>query len=334
MENVLMKDVDLEEPTSFFDQRIFGMCSRDNATISNDTVDKIHGTMFDSQDFCWRSRRNYHTEASGKLWCRSQNLHGPTTWKVMQRNVWKDIASLQTKTSQQLLNKVVNAMHGWPSSQRWGNMSQQLNCLQYMLSQIVPKCLVFGSYWETWHIDGLWINLLDAVHEMDKSMWQNAWIVLFLTFITQVNTDNTVMWETQHSNVNLGLFQDSDFARRLWRLEVNIRRNLMHFWKSHARDRSSWMCKKQTSVSHSSTEAEIISLDAGLRMDGIPSLGLFRTLVIEIFHSATKTKIVTTQRDSVNTGRPVASRHDQAHEHEESNQSFNASTTTSWIVPY
>ena len=33
------------------------------------------------------------------------------------------------------------------------------------------------------------------------------------------------------------------------------------------------MCKKQTSVSHSSTEAEIISLDAGLRMDGIPSLG-------------------------------------------------------------
>ena len=31
------------------------------------------------------------------------------------------------------------------------------------------------------------------------------------------------------------------------------------------------MCKKQTSVSHSSTEAEVISLDAGLRMDGIPA---------------------------------------------------------------
>ena len=34
----------------------------------------------------------------------------------------------------------------------------------------------------------------------------------------------------------------------------------------------SWMCKKQTSVSHSSTESEIISLDAGLRLDGIPAL--------------------------------------------------------------
>ena len=37
----------------------------------------------------------------------------------------------------------------------------------------------------------------------------------------------------------------------------------------------SWMCKKQTSVSHSSTESEIISLDAGLRMDGLPALDLW-----------------------------------------------------------
>ena len=45
------------------------------------------------------------------------------------------------------------------------------------------------------------------------------------------------------------------------------------------------MCKKQTSVSHSSTEAELISLDAGLRMDGIPALDLW-DLVIEVFHSS------------------------------------------------
>ena len=42
------------------------------------------------------------------------------------------------------------------------------------------------------------------------------------------------------------------------------------------------MYKKQTSVSHSSTEDEIISLDAGLRMDGIPALILW-DLVIEVF---------------------------------------------------
>ena len=33
----------------------------------------------------------------------------------------------------------------------------------------------------------------------------------------------------------------------------------------------SWMCKKQTAISHSSVEAQVISLDIGLRMDGDPS---------------------------------------------------------------
>ena len=44
------------------------------------------------------------------------------------------------------------------------------------------------------------------------------------------------------------------------------------------------MCKKQTSVSQSSTEAELMSLDAGLCMDGTPALTLW-DLVIEVFHS-------------------------------------------------
>ena len=54
------------------------------------------------------------------------------------------------------------------------------------------------------------------------------------------------------------------------------------------------MCKKQTSVSHSSTEAEIISLDAGLHMDGIPALTLW-DLVIEVFHSVPKSFFVKKQ---------------------------------------
>ena len=46
----------------------------------------------------------------------------------------------------------------------------------------------------------------------------------------------------------------------------------------------SWMCKKQTSVSHSSTVSEIISLDDGLRMDGPPALDLW-DIVIEVLRS-------------------------------------------------
>jgi hypothetical protein len=44
----------------------------------------------------------------------------------------------------------------------------------------------------------------------------------------------------------------------------------------------SWICKKQGAISHSSTEAEIIALDTGLRMEGIPLISLWE-LVIDMF---------------------------------------------------
>ena len=40
----------------------------------------------------------------------------------------------------------------------------------------------------------------------------------------------------------------------------------------------SWSCKKQTAVSHSSTEAKIISLDAGLRTERTSALSLWETV--------------------------------------------------------
>ena len=58
----------------------------------------------------------------------------------------------------------------------------------------------------------------------------------------------------------------------------------------------SWMCKKQTSVSHSSTESEIISLDAGLRLDGILALDLW-DLIVSVFEDTIQT--------SERPGRPV-----------------------------
>ena len=44
------------------------------------------------------------------------------------------------------------------------------------------------------------------------------------------------------------------------------------------------MCKKQTGVSHSSTESEIISLDTGLRLNGLPALELW-DLIVSVFGS-------------------------------------------------
>ena len=81
----------------------------------------------------------------------------------------------------------------------------------------------------------------------------------------------------------MGLFQDSDFAGDLEDSNSNSGRILCIFG-SHTFVPISWMCKKQTSVSHSSTESEIISLDASLRMDGIHALDLW-DLIVEVLHS-------------------------------------------------
>ena len=96
----------------------------------------------------------------------------------------------------------------------------------------------------------------------------------------------------------LGLFQDSDFAGDLQDSKSTSGGTLCIFG-SHTFVPTSWMCKKQTSVSHSSTESEIISLDAGLRLDGIPALVLWDQIVLVLGN---------TTRNHDRTVRPVVYR--------------------------
>ena len=76
----------------------------------------------------------------------------------------------------------------------------------------------------------------------------------------------------------LGLFQDSDFAGDLEDSKSTSGRTLCIFG-SHTFVPIIWLCKKQTSVSHNSTESEIISLDTGLRLDGLLALELWDLIV-------------------------------------------------------
>ena len=95
-----------------------------------------------------------------------------------------------------------------------------------------------------------------------------------------------------------GLFQDSDFAGDLEDSKSTSGGTLCVFG-SHTFVPISWMCKKQTSVSHSLAESEIISLDAGLRLDGIPFFDLWYLIVLVLGN--------TTQNHD-RTGKPVVCR--------------------------
>ena len=118
---------------------------------------------------------------------------------------------------------------------------------------------------------------------MDKILWQTLG-AFDLLHSSRVNTYNIVVWETQHNKCRLGLFLDSDFSRDL-EGSKSTSGGVLRIFGSHTFVPISWMCKKQTSVSHTSSKAEIISLDAGLRMDGIPALTHW-DLVIEVIYSA------------------------------------------------
>ena len=85
----------------------------------------------------------------------------------------------------------------------------------------------------------------------------------------------------------LRLFQDFDFVGDLEDSRSTSGGTLC-FFGSHTFVPISCMFQKQTSVSHNSTESEIVSLDAGLHMDGLPALDLMDT-VIEVLRSTNNT---------------------------------------------
>ena len=94
------------------------------------------------------------------------------------------------------------------------------------------------------------------------------------------------MWEILLSNADWDCFKNSDFAGDLEDSKSTSGGTLCVFG-SHTFVPKSWMCKKQTAVSHSSTESEIISLDTGLRLDGLPALEIW-DIIVSVFGSVSQ----------------------------------------------
>ena len=102
-----------------------------------------------------------------------------------------------------------------------------------------------------------------------------------------MNTDNIALWETQHNNADWDCFK-TPTLQEILRIHNQHQGDSYAFLEVEHFVPMSWMCKKQTSVSHSSTESEVISLDAGLRMDGVLARDLW-DVVIAVLHSSKNT---------------------------------------------
>ena len=149
--------------------------------------------------------------------------------------------------------------------------------LSKVCSQIVLKCLYLARIGRC---DILW-----SVNKLARSItkWTKACDKRLNRLISYIHHTSDYKQYCYVGNTakqcRLGLFQGSDFAGHLEDSKSTSGGTLCIFG-SHTFVPISWMCKKQTSFSHSSTESEIISLDAGLRLDGILALDLWDLIVL------------------------------------------------------
>ena len=144
--------------------------------------------------------------------------------------------------------------------------------LSQVCSQIVLKWLYVARIGR---LDILWsVNkLARTVTKWTQAFYRRIARLISCTHLTQDDRQYCHVGNVaQHCR--LGLFQDSDFAGDLEDSKSTSGAVLCIFG-SRTFVLVKLMCEKQTSVSHSSTESEIISLDAGLRMDGLPALDLW-----------------------------------------------------------
>ena len=101
-----------------------------------------------------------------------------------------------------------------------------------------------------------------------------------------MNTNHIVMWVTLQNNADWDCFKTL-ILREILRIQKSTSGGTLFIFGSHTFVPISWMCKKQTAVSNSSTESEIISLDTGLRLDGLPALVLW-DLIVSFFGSVSQ----------------------------------------------
>ena len=162
---------------------------------------------------------------------------------------------------------------------------KSVGVMSQVCSQIVLKCLYFARIGRP---DILW-----SVNKFARSItkWTKACDKRLCRLITYIHHTCKYKQYCYVGNTakqcRLGLFQDSDFAGDLEDSKSTSGGTLC-ILGSKTFVPISWMCKKQAGVSHSSTESEIISLDAGLRLDGIPALDVW-DLIVSVLGNTTQT---------------------------------------------
>ena len=226
-----------------------------------------------------RNKQRYCGQLQNHVWI--QNFRR-SNWKItmLGKSVYFFVVPWHGRSCQEMCGTIlgvgeqddsttlqsIHSMHRWPPLQR-----RRFEIRGIIVKSMLSNCLemlIIGTNWTTdilWSVNKLARSITKWAKACDKRLSRLiSYIHHTCDYKQYCHVGNTA------KQCRLGLFQDSHFAGDLEDSKSTSGGTLCVFG-SHTFVPISWMCKKQTSVSHSSTESEIISLDAGLRLDGIPS---------------------------------------------------------------
>ena len=307
MWKVLNKEVDLGEPTSFLDHVYLG-CTQRQCEISKNTADNYR-TMFESRISADGTETLQHSK-NFRISSWSCDMEGPAK-KCVER--YCELANETTKQVYKVSTPCIDDHHLKEEELK------SLGELSKVCSQIVLKCLYLarvGRPHILWSVNKLAQLITKWTRACDKRVNR---LISYIHHTCEYKQCCFVC--NTAKQCRLGLFQDSDFAGDLEDSKSTSGGTLCVFG-SHTFVPISWTCKKQTSVSHSSTESEIISLDAGSRLDGIPALDSWDLIVLVLGN--------TTQNHD-RTEKPVVCR-DTSHERHRLVEKAHSSTYSEWNI--
>ena len=229
MWKILMKDVDLREPTSLLhhvhldlhstrmrnEQRYFGQLQK-------------HVWI---QNFCWSYRKATLFREIGcedfltVLWYgRScEEMCGTILWTGEQNNS----TPFQSR----------NSMYWRPSIQR-----RRIGICWRIVKSMLTNCSemsVFSSSWETWYLV-VSEQTCTIRHKNGPKLETKAWIGWFHTFITHVNTNNIAMSETLPNNADWTVSR-LRFCVRSWGVKI-------YSWRNFVQIRKSYICSNKLDV--------------------------------------------------------------------------------------
>ena len=243
MWKVLMK-VDLGEPTSFLDHVYLGVTQRERET-SKDIVDNYRN-IFESRISAGVKEKLLSSgRPDADISSLSYDVEGHAK-KCVER-----YCELADKTTQQIYKSLST-----PCLDDHLFEEEELGELSKVCSQIVLKCLYLSRIGRPdipWSVNKLTQAVTNWTRACDRRL---ARLISYIH-----NTSGSKQYchvGNTAKQCRLGLFQDSDFAGDLEDSKSTSGGTLCVFG-SHTFVPRGWMCEKQTSVSHRSTEFAIIT---------------------------------------------------------------------------